>query len=196
MRLIAGSTGLLITATLFGVACGGSTAVTQKWRDPSAAAPAMKLVIVQAENVTPATRHDVEDRFAAELSRRGIKAIPSYTALGETLPPPSGAVRASLTSRGYDAALVIRVGNADTTIREGASSSSYYGYGVKPTGREIVVETQVTSQAVLWDLRTGQAVWKARAKVINPSDGDEIAKRLVREIVPEMADQGLVPARQ
>lgn len=180
-------------SALLGVACGGyraPTRVSTEWRDASHVDPPMRKIVVHAENVTPATRHDVEDRFAAELTKRGVVAVPSYQVLGETLLPPSEG-RAVLQAHGYNGALVIRVGLGETRTYQTSRPTGYWQLGPS-TSREVVTETRVTSHAALWDLDDQKAIWTATADTRDARTGDSVARGLVKALVPALEDEGVV----
>ena len=65
----------------------------------------------------------------ASLAEHGVRATPSYQAMGETLPPQSDAARVALKNSGYDGALVIHVGEGETRYVQTKSPPSHYAYG-------------------------------------------------------------------
>ena len=186
----------LFTIGALGVACGAPSEVTSEWRDPSTVAPRAQKVVVLAENTTPATRHAVEDRFVAELTERGVNAVPSYRAMGEVLPAETDAARVALAERGYDSALVIHIGRGETVVYDRTVPVGYYGYGPMAITDDTVTDTSVTSHAALWDLGRAKAVWRATATTTNPTSGDSIGKSLAKKLVPELADDGIVPQKK
>ena len=150
----------------------------------------MKKIVVQAENVTPETRHMVEDRLSAELTKKGIAAVPSYRAMGETFPPPAEGM-AVLRANGFDGALVVRVGYGQSRTYQSSKPTGYPRLGPGPT-RELVTETSVTSQTALWDLSEQKVVWTATTNTNNATTGESVAKGLVKALVPALTDEAAI----
>jgi hypothetical protein len=116
--------------------------------------------------------------------------------MGETLPAESDAVRLMLMDRGYDGALVIRFGPGETRYYPSRAASGAYPYGAPTVSpAEMVSETTVTAQAALWNLGQARPVWHATTSTRNPGSGMEIAKSVAKNVVPELADDGLIPGK-
>jgi len=172
---------IVIAAAVCAGACSMQKKVVVAEVPAPYAGPKLRRVVVLAENVTPEMRHDLEDRFATELSYHGVEAVPSYQALGEQLPPPSDSVRVGLAQQGFDGALVVHVERGQSVFFE------------EKTSCPIVTETTVTSHAAMWNLNSAKAIWSARSETTNATSGDVVASGIVPTMVTELANKGVVP---
>jgi hypothetical protein len=69
---------LLLGAALIG-ACAAPTVLNTQWVDPKIAGkPPMRSMLVLGITKDPTDRRNFEDRMVAQLSARGVKAVPSY----------------------------------------------------------------------------------------------------------------------
>jgi hypothetical protein len=155
--------------------------------------------VVLGLNVTPATRHHLEERFAADFQKAGVQAAASYAVLGDEL-PDRDITQSTLAAGGYDGVLVLRLHRVDEQARYvpsdrfyGAPYTNYWG----PSGYSYSPGYYVTDEIVkfetsLWDLRDGKRVWTANTKTTNPSSSADIAKSLSKKLIPELAEKGLV----
>lgn len=179
--------------------CGTPTRVTDQWRDPTYVNGPMDTVVVIALDVAPASRNVMEDRFASDLQKAGVRAAPSYRVLGEQL-PANEEMRAALVRSGYEGALVLRLQRVSERPRY--VPGSYYGgvygpywYGAGPmyySPGYYVTDEIVNFEASLIDLRDGKRVWTANTKTENPSSSRDIAKSLSKKVVPELSKHGLL----
>lgn len=179
---------IVIAAAVCAGACSTQKRVLVAEVPADYAGPKLRRVVVLAENTTPEMRHNLEDRFATELSYHGVEAVPSYQALGEQLPPPSDSVRVGLAQQGFDGALVVHVGRGQSVFFEDKTSKSK-----AQDAAPIVTETTVTSHAAMWNLNSAKAIWSARSETTNATSGDVVASGIVPTMVTELANKGVVP---
>ncbi|MDB4934120.1 MAG: hypothetical protein JWP87_1092 [Labilithrix sp.] len=177
--------------------CGTPTSTTQIWRAP-VAAPAITRVLVFGTGMSETGRRVTEDQFVDSLTKRGIAAKQSYELFPQL--PEKETARQMAASAGFDGALVAKLRSVQETNEYVPSIGgpffwdAYYGdMGTVVTEKRVKVET------TLWDLRKGNGtlVWSATTETDNPSSGEDAAKSLTKELVPKLADSGLLaPARK
>lgn len=190
-------------AVVASIACAGSTPtrVTREWKDPSAvASPSMTKVVVMGALVKAEQRRTLEDRFVSGLASEGIHAAPSYRVLGDPLPDLATS-RAMLQRAGYHGAVAVRLGEVSERRRhvEGSTPGPYafapQAYGTVGSVRDPgfwVTDTVLTFETSLWDLRDDRRVWVVISKTENPSSSSDYANSLTKEVVPRLADSGLI----
>lgn len=195
----------IVAALLLGLtaACGGpTTSVTQVWRAPSPPTPPMKTVLVFGVRVDEPNRRAIEDAFAADLTRHGVRAAQSYVLFPGELPPIDQA-RAQVNEAHYEGILVLRARgvNEETRYVHGMSTgfwNGYYGYGGYGGGwgyspGYVVTDKTVVFEATLWDLRAeDKLVWTALTQTLNPSSGTQFARSLTAAVDPALARAGLL----
>jgi hypothetical protein len=170
------------------------TRVTEQWKDPSYAAGTARNVVVLAENAPISTTRHIEEEFVDELEDEGIVAVTAHEVFGGNV-PDVGMASPILKSKGYDAALVVTVERAEEVTmvvpQENFFSvplgSSVQIYSHPRLGTQYTLHVNTT----LWDLRGNKRVWRSNARVENARYGS-FASRLSKEVVDEVAKQGLI----
>jgi hypothetical protein len=154
--------------------CAPATRLTSSWSDPTQAGHTYQTVAVVG--VTPRTtiRRQYETMFAADLQKRGIKAVASFSVLGEGQVQQDEAVE-KFKQSGVDGVIVTRLVDQETyntyyppTYSTAYVPSAYYGgwYGYYSMGYTYetspgyTVENKVFRlESNLYNLSSGKLAW-------------------------------------
>jgi hypothetical protein len=157
----------------------------------------MTSVVVIGQRLPQGSRRIVEDRFAADLQRRGVRAAASYGFLGEG-DMSNAEARALLLTRGFDGALILSLEHISERPRyvPGHYYGGGYGYGwggmYSYSPGYYVVDQIVNFDTTLLDLRTGKPVWSASTRTENPSSSADYAKSMSKKVMNELSDHGFL----
>lgn len=200
---------LLLLATLFVLAgCGGMTTIKTSWRDGGDTAGAPRklavFVAVSDENL----RKMAENRVVQSLQ----PALPAQAAHQLGLAPQleQAEVRGRLVEAGFDAVLMARLVSVDKTQRLLPAqdpllyqplfwgrhpyfypfSPLYPFYATKP---QVVEDTRVIVETLLYRLPEGRPVWTAVSESFNPASSSEVVEDLIRVIGRRLRSEGLLP---
>lgn len=189
---------LAALALVLAVGCSTPTSTTQIWQARDIPRAPMMRVVVFAGGMTEAERRVFEDGFVASLAERGVFAKPSY----ELFPalPDKDRARAAVETAGFEGALVSTLhGTRDRVTHLSSGGMWFWGgyYGGTWTPDYVVTDRLVSVETTLWDLRHpgGVLVWTATTQTTNPSTTTDTVKGVANELVPRLADSGLIPAR-
>ena len=154
--------------------CAATTQLTSSWSDPAAANRGFKKIAVVGATPKSATRRMFEDDFAANLQKRGITGVQSYTFAGEGQIDKETAI-AKLKEMGVDGVIVTRLIDKETvqtyyppTYSSVAAPAPYYGgwYGYYSMGYSYqsspgyVAEDHVFRiETNLYDVQNDKLVW-------------------------------------
>lgn len=203
---------LTLLATLFVLAgCGGISTIKTSWRDGADTAGTPRklavFVVVQDDNL----RRMAENRIVQSL-QPGIAAQAAHQlGLAPQLETPD--VRTRLVEAGFDAALLARLVSVDKTQtlvpaqapflpepflwRRGpypyAPLYPFYPY-VYATP-QVVENTRVIVETLLYRLPEGKPVWTAVSESFNPASSSEVVEDLIPLIGKRLRNEGLLPGR-
>jgi hypothetical protein len=184
---------LVVLAPLL-AGCGGGAQMTNMWKDPTFSQGPMQHVYVVAVRNDPVRRRMWEDAFVNELSRRGVKAEPSYQAFPDALPDTQQVVT-RIQEKGYDGVLVSRRLPTQKVLSPWTQVyRTYYQEVTVPGYTE--VDRIVRIEVDLWTTKApGRLVWSGTTELMNPSSGNHVREEVTEKIVPELAKLGLVPKK-
>lgn len=208
---------LTLLAALFVLAgCGGMSTIKTSWRDDSDTAGTPRklavFVAVKDENL----RRMAENRVVQSL-QPGMPAEAAHQ-LGLDVQIETPDVRNRLTEAGFDAALLARLVSVDKTRalvpaqppflpepflwRRGPYPYSpfypfhpFYPYAYA-TPPQVVEDTRVIVETLLYRLPEGRPVWTAVSESFNPASSNEVVEDLIQLIGKRLRDEGLLPGRQ
>ena len=196
---------IVLTLTLFMMACSPSTKLTNSWVDPSLTAETLKpfkkaLVIARIKNET--SNRITEDKIVAKIN---IPSLPSYTFLipGDT---NMQEIDKRLKENGFDGMIVMRLTDVarkteytpGTTYYGGGYGGyygghygGYYGYAYSTPGylsedKTYYVETSIYS------LETGKMMWSGSTATVNPSELDTALDEIILSIRTDLIKKGLI----
>ncbi len=89
------------------VGCGSSTSLVNMWRDPAFTRGPMNNMLVIAIKKDPIRRRLWEDRFAADMTLRGVTVTPSYRLFPDAIPDTLQVVE-TVRAHKFDGVLTVR----------------------------------------------------------------------------------------
>ncbi|HKA23890.1 MAG TPA: hypothetical protein VKF80_02785 [Candidatus Eisenbacteria bacterium] len=201
--------GLAVLAVAALGACAAPTQLTSDWSDPNLAGKAAyKKVVVVGITPKAAGRRAYEDAFAAQLSTRGIDAIPSYTFGGSGQIDKDAAI-AKLKEIGADGVLVTRLIDKETVQNYypptyASVPSAYYGgwYGYYSTGYSYmyspgyVEENKVYRlETNFYDVNSDKLVWSGLTETtLTSGDAPESEMHpLINTLMASMEKHHIIP---
>jgi len=98
-------------------ACSGPTVLNTQWTDSQFSAKPMRSILVVGITKDNSNRRVYEDAMVAQLTARGVKAMPSYLFAPESGPMPLEVMEKALTSFGAAGVLITRVVNVSQSVR-------------------------------------------------------------------------------
>jgi len=183
----------------------GTTRFVSTWKNPAAApvGKAQGQVIIAGVAVEDLSiRRAAEDALAAELTKRGLKGVPSYTVL------PSGVKEESQAKEAFEkigatAVVVMRPVRAEQEVtatpmvhpspHHRGFWGDYYGRGWNQPYSTAWVQTDtvITVETLLFSLDQNMLIWSGQSKTTNPSEVGSFVRELVDSAAGEMARMGV-----
>ena len=196
-------------------ACSGPTVLNTQWIDSQFSAKPMRSILVVGITKDTSNRRVYEDAMVAQLTARGVKAMPSYLFAPESGPMPFEVMEKALTSFGAAGVLVTRVVNVSQSVRVTPGSPprsarfrssrnmgmrGFYGFydGMwassfhsPPT---ITVQENVGADTSLFETKSFAVVWSASTTTATRSSGSSTAllQQFSTLITETLAKDGLI----
>jgi hypothetical protein len=196
---------------LLGLAgCTASTRFTNTWKAPDAAPLSVKsgdLVVAMVISKAETTRRSGEDALAAELQKRGLRPIPSFTLIPLDEVNDREKALAAVRDSGAAAVFAMRpvaVNKEQTYVPPTYMGGPYggwgpyygYGWGAAYSPGYVVTDTVVRVETLVFDLRQDKLLWAGQSETTNPERLDLFMADLVRAAGAEMTRVGVIaPAR-
>ena len=203
---------LLLSLTVFMVACGTTTQLRKSWSDPSLASNPVKpfkkvLVIVKARN--DMYKKPAEDQLVAQL--KNSNAIPAYSYLSPADTAQKEVVE-KLIKDGFDGVIMMRVKAVvqTETINPGTSYSTWYGYS-SPYGYSSGVSYELGSyernatsnvdvnsakdyiiETNIYSLESKMLLWSGVTASMSAKKIDPAIKGIVNAIKKELEKKGFL----
>ena len=98
-------------------ACTGPTVLNTQWTDPQFSAKPMRSILVVGIIKDTSNRRVYEDAMVAQLTGRGVKAMPSYLFAPESGPVSLEVMEKALADFGATGVLLTRVVNVSQSVR-------------------------------------------------------------------------------
>jgi len=195
----------LILVLLYG--CGVSTQISGSWKEQGIQPSTYNNIAVVTITSEQGRRRMVENEIAQSLKKRGLGATPSYTIFPEGYlksKPPKEDIQRNLENAGTDALLTVTL----LDIKEenyyvpGTTSSfgpypyyqGYYGYYSHwhPTVYQpgyYAQSTNVFLESNLYDVNSGELIWTAQSKTVDPNNlgsfADSYSSAMVRQLMKD-----------
>jgi len=177
-----------------------STKFVSTWKDPTMPPlekPLGMTIVACVAAEDKYIRHDAEDILAAELTKRGYKAVPSYTILLPGLRDETLA-RAAFEKAGAVGVVMIRPVGIDsevsvTAVRAGSPYGVFwggywgYGWGVPYAAASVHTDTILYVETLLYSLKHNKLIWSGRSKTTDPSKVASFIKDLVVNVAWEIS---------
>jgi len=204
----------ITAALLLGVAGCATTTFTNTWKAPDAAPLSAKrgdLVVAMVMSKVESTRRSGEDMLSAELQKRGLRPIPSFTLIPLDQVEDKEKALAAIRDSGAVAVIAMRplaVEKEQTYVPPtymgpgvggpyGAWGPYYsYGWDAAYSPGYVMTNTVVRIEVLVFDLRQDKLLWAGQSKTTNPDQLDVFIRDLVQAAADEMARAGvLVPEK-
>ena len=169
---------ITIAAIVLGLGACGSTTLEQTWTSAAARQQALLQNVVTmffSENET--VRRAGEDQLARDLSKKGVRATPSYAIVqGEGLKDLDDAMKSKLASLGYDGVVAVRVVEKyqELDYMPGMYDSYWWGYPGYYSSGGYYTETVVRVETKAYSLRTGEVLWLGLTRTVADDAGTVI----------------------
>lgn len=189
---------IVVAGALILAGCA-STKFISTWKDPTMPPlekPLGMTIVACVAAEDKYIRHDAEDILAAELTKRGYKAVPSYTILLPGLRDETLA-KAAFEKAGAVGVVMVRPLAVDKDVTVSAVRPGYpygvfwggywgYGWGVPYTATTVQTNTNLYVETLLYSLVHNKLVWSGRSKTTDPSKVASFIKDLVVNVAWEI----------
>jgi len=191
---------LLIT-TLTGCA---SVSLQHSAKDPTLPTKKYQKLLIVGITDQSQRRQVFEEVLAAELQKRGVTAIPSYTITGVTEKLTWATGEDAVRTTGADGAITTRMTalKEDTSVNTGFVMTEHGfadGYGVRVTYAtfihqpvEVLLSTKMAIETNLFDAATGRLVWTGTSSTVDPEGIITFSRALAEVVFKAMAKDGLI----
>jgi len=187
---------LVVAALGLGACAETTTSVDQTWMAPTARAHApLRKVVTMFFSPNVTMRHEGEDQLARSLAAKGIAATPGYAIFGEEDTTDFEAVKTKLRDLGYDGVVTMRIVDREQQLEYTPSTfDGYWGYWGADWGLSsgyAYTETTYRIETAAYSLRTGELVWSALTKSVDPDTAHELIHDTTKVIAGELNRNGL-----
>jgi hypothetical protein len=203
---------VLGTAILLSVAAAfsgcASSRLVDVWKDP-AYTKHLSNVFVIAVKKDPARRRIWEDGLANALRKHGVAATPSYQLFPDQLPDTTQVVE-TVGEKGFDGVIVtvgLRTQTQHTYVPGYVTTvpvtrydrwwnvyRTYYRRVYRPGYYD--VQTVARARTDVWTTAgDGTLIWTGPTDVYDPTSSKNVSDEITERIMPELADQGIIPKR-
>ena len=163
--------------------CATSSMVTQQ-TNPDYVGKPFRSVMVVAVTADDLVRRTFEDRMVALLGQRGLKGIPSYTAIGSTGKVGEAELRSAIAASGAEGVLitrVVRVDRSSGTLPGATVGVGFYGYWevVNLPPQQVNGPSWTVSETRLFDAKNGVLAWTG---VMDTRENDDLGAALTQYI--------------
>jgi hypothetical protein len=191
---------LLIISAFFFASCA-TTTVTDVWQDKTYQGKAEKIIVIIAAKSLD-RRKMFEDRFTAELQKRGNNAIQSYEIITSEQLPDKELVKSKIQSTGADTVLISRL--VDTKTIEAYMPSTIYvvpdfynGWGTYHdfvfAGRGYTGDVQVANiETNVYDLKTEKLIWSAHSSTERTEGEQQRINVFIQVMMKKLSSSGII----
>jgi len=195
---------LLLSSSLL-LALAGCASVSLRHSAIDSTLPAkhyQKLLIVGIAE-KPQMRQIFEEVLAAELEKRGVKGIASYSITGVKETLSRTIVEEAVQKTGADGVITTRM----TALKKDSETHTGFimtdhgfadGYGVHVTYAtfvhqpvEVILSTEAVLETNLFDSATGRLVWTGSSSAVDPKSIITVSRELAAAVFKAMAKDGL-----
>jgi len=181
-----------------------SVSLVNTLRDRGVPAKQYKKLLVVGIASKLQMRQVFEEIFSAEVMKKGIAAIPSYTITGVTEQLSRASLEDAVKKTGADGVITTRVVGTkkDTEVHAGfimtdRGVTNVYGVPItfasfvgQPV--EVTLSTEAAIETNLFDSATGRLVWSGTSSVVNPEGIVTITGELADKVMKAMSRDGLL----
>jgi hypothetical protein len=119
--------------------------------------------------------------LAAQLRRHGVRAVPAYQVLSDTVLGDQDRIVMTLRDEGFDGLVTMRLVDAHQQLAYYPGFDTYWG----GAWGSVVPETIVRVEINAYSLATKQLVWSAMSKSVDPDS----ANQLVSDVTTVASDR-------
>jgi len=181
-----------------------SVSLVNTMRDRTLPAKQYKKLLVVGVTAKPQMRQVFEEVFVAEVTKKGLAAIPSYTITGVSEKPARASLEEAVKKTGADGVITTRVVGTrkETEARAGfimtdRGVTNVYGVPItfasfvgQPV--EVTLSTEAAIETNLFDSETGRLVWSGTSNAVNPEGIIKVTGELADTVIKAMARDGLL----
>jgi len=205
--------GAIFTLLIGLSACSSKTTLYERWNDEQYSGPALSKVLVLGIFKDDIQRRSFEATFVKEVNAGNKQAIAGYT----LMPNPEDSdtkedILAAVKKISADSVLITSYKGTEEKQREVPPRVDYvpriglgygrygYGYGGYYGSRYemvyhpgyTVTDTIVQLETRVFSVADEKLIWAGKSKSVNVSSGEKIVKDLVRLVVKDMKESGLI----
>jgi len=205
---------VFISVCLLGlISCSSNTKMYERWHDKDYTGAKLKKVLVVGLFKDDIQRRSFEANFVKQVDPSGKKAVAGYTLMPEEKDfDDKEELLAAVNKVGADSVLITSFKGVIEKDREVAPRVDYvprmgagygrYGYGYRgyygSTYEAVyrpgytVTDTIVQLETRVYSVETEKLVWAGKTKSVNASSGEKIVNELVKLLVKDMKESGLI----
>jgi len=193
---------LFIALTAVIVAACASTTLTNSWRASDYSGQLTSLMVVGVSKQA-SVRRVFEDEFVIKLRERGIKAVPSYTLIGQDGPVGAEQLREAVDTADIEAVIITRLVRVDKQVAVtpstpapvrrpyyyGYYSTAWVGYYEPATVHQYEV---VTAETTVFVRDRAEPVWSGTTETFAPENLRKETAGFAATVMKALADDGLI----
>lgn len=190
----------------FFLACVGcaSLSLLHSAKDPTLPVKQYQKLLIVGITEKPQMRQIFEEVLVAELEKRGVKGVSSYTITGVKEKLSRSAVEEAVRQTGADGVITTRMTalKKDSDVHTGfimTEKGFADGYGVHVTYAsfvhqpvEVVLSTEAALETNLFDSATGRLAWTGSSSAVDPKSIITVSRELAEAVFKAMARDGLI----
>jgi hypothetical protein len=197
---------ILLASIGFGCA---SSNLTNVWKDPGFKNSPMSNMLIIAASRSPVNRRIWEDEIAAELSAHKVTTTQSYRLFPDSIPDPDQ-LASVVREKRFDGILFIRKlqdeistkytqpsVTQEMVTRYSERDNAYHTYyrDVQQPGYTDTSKVVRHDVSVFTTQEGSRLVWAGTGEMIDPTSREAVRGEIVGLVVPELARQGMIPAK-
>ncbi len=207
---------LLVTLVMTGCA---SVSLVDSWKDAGGPAKRYQKLLVVGVAHKQQMRQVFEEVFAAEVRKKGLAAVPSYTVTGPEEKLSRESLEEAVRKSGADGVITTRLVNLkrDTEVHTGYVMTDrglinpsfadpmlyppylfdYYNATISYAtfvhqSADVTTKRVATLETNLFDAVTGRMVWAGTTSAVNPDGIITASDKLAEAVIKGMARDGLI----
>lgn len=204
---------ILFTLFLGLSACSSQTTLYERWNDEQYSGPMLNKILVLGVFKDDIQRRSFEATFVKEVNAKNKQAVAGYTLMPEAEDYDSKEdILAVVKKMGADSVLITSYKGTVEKQREvpprvdyvprmgmgygryGYGYSGYYGSRYDTVYRPgyTVTDSVVQLETRVFSVANEKLVWAGKSKSVNVSSGEKLVKELVKLVVKDMKESGLI----
>jgi hypothetical protein len=193
-----GVMGVLLLGLSLSMGCA-STQMDSTWTDPSAQGADLNKMAVLYMTSDEGVRRMAEDAVASEMASEVevVQVVPSYQALQGVDLNDLQQVKTTLSAKGYDGVMVMRLaGVTETPVAVDAyrSLDGYYGWAAPAAYGDDYLDEEVTVRMVsnLYDVEKNKLIWSGMSETFDPGSAKGLVQSVSKKVGQSLEKQGII----